>query len=302
MEPASPIFVRRLMAEILRLHRIPKVQVERIVGPILGLFLPDLLGPLLDPEGERGGFAVVSPEFPLKRSVNNQSTNVDWLVVHPGRGLVVLLELKTAPGSIESEQLDIYERVGQRVVTEGGAFLLHDLGLIARASDQRAKYAALLDECAPHEAALAASRQAVTLCLVPAGTRVPVGAQRLVRHFRDLPPSIGGELAADWPPVREALCCLDLSGASAPVATASSPMTPAGFADHVLANLHRCGEARTPVRFSIGNTGPGARPNYQVEFTDGSTQRYRYDGSLHPAPSFNPRKLDGPFIFPAGRP
>lgn len=80
MEQPSQVFVRRLMNEVLRLHRIPKVQVERIVGPILGLFLPQVLGALIEAMPDREGFAVVSPEFPLKRPHSNQSTNIDWLL------------------------------------------------------------------------------------------------------------------------------------------------------------------------------------------------------------------------------
>ena len=302
METSSDLFLRRLLAEILHLHRLPKVQVERIIGPVLGLFLRDLLGALVDGAPDGSGFSVVAPEFPLKRRENDQSTNVDWLAVHGGRGLVVLLELKTAPGSIEREQLDIYEAVRARVLRDGGAFLLDELRTIARASSQRAKYNALLDECAHHEPALTAARSAVTVCLVPAGASMPdTGAPRIVRHFRDLPTAIGGELAEAWPLVREALCALDLP---APVRGASSagPMTPATFARHVLTNLRARGEARTPVLFWIGSTGTGQTPNYQVQFSDGSVQTYHHGGTPHAAGSFHPSRMEGPFPLPSAAP
>lgn len=293
MEQSSQLFVRRLMDEIRRLHHLPKVQVERIVGPILGLFLPEVLGALV--EGVHGGegFEVVSAEFPLKFSHNHQSTNVDWLVLHPRLGLVVLLELKTAPDSIDREQLDIYEDVRQRVEREGGSFLMEDLRRIREASSQRAKYDVLIEACSRHDGALAAARRAATVCLVPAGSTLPdTGAPRTVRHFRDLPMSIGGELAADWPVVREALCALD----SLP-AEARAPKNPADFALHVLENLRRQGERRKPTRFWIGNTGSGEAPNYQVEFSDGAVQTFHYRGAPHRVSSFDPSRLLGPFSF-----
>ena len=76
MQTEAPTFAQRLMAEVLRLHQIPKVQVERIVGPILGIFLPQVLGDLLKIPGTSTGFEVIAPEFPLKRDDNHQSTNI----------------------------------------------------------------------------------------------------------------------------------------------------------------------------------------------------------------------------------
>lgn len=298
MEQPAHAFVRRLMAEVLRLHRIPKVQVERIVGPILGLFLPDVVGPLLgDACEDVTGFEVVSPEFPLKKAGNKQSTNIDWLVIHRRLGLIVLLELKTAVGSIEHDQLDTYEEVRQRVLREGGSFLMDDVRQIRRASFQGAKYEALLDTCAPYEAALSLARRAETVCLVPAGTTIPTGAPRIVRHFRDLPTSIDGELAAEWALIRDALCGLERPATVAPASLPQPPANAVDFAVRVVENLRRQGESRTPVRFWIGDTGSGLTPNYQVEFSDGSVQTYHHSGVSHRAPSFKTTNLRGPFGF-----
>ncbi len=296
------------MGEILRLHRIPKVQVERIVGPILGIFLPDVLGPLLEDAQGGVGFEVISPEFPLKRSDNNQSTNIDWLVLHRRLGLVVLFELKTASDSIDRAQLETYELVRQRIEREGGAFLMDDARQIRNASPQRAKYDALIDSCVAYEEALRGARRAATVCRVPADCSVPdTGAPVVVRHFRDLPTSISGELRDEWAVVREALSALDdgtLRSAARtpgfiarPQEGAVQSASAAEFAVHVLANLRRARDARTPARFWIGKTGSGATPNYQVEFSDGSIQTFRYSGASFGATSFNPSKLRGPFEF-----
>lgn len=98
-------FLRRLMGEILELHQVPKAQVERAVGPMLGMFLPTVLGALVEGGVPTGSFETVSPEFPLKRGHNNQSTNIDWLVVRQPLDRVVLVELKTAPNSVDQAQV-----------------------------------------------------------------------------------------------------------------------------------------------------------------------------------------------------
>lgn len=311
MEREGLVFAERLMAEVLRLHGIPKVQVERIVGPILGIFLPQVLGDLLKLPGAAAGFEVIAPEFPLKREDNHQSTNVDWLTLHRPSGTVVLLELKTAVDSVDREQLDTYERIRRRIERDGAGFLLDDLRVIHGASAQSAKYDTLLAMCEPFEAPLRAARRAVTACLLPAACRTPATAAVVLwRNFGDLPERVPGELADAWAVVRQGLLRLD---APRPTTLRSAPTTggPAArvqpsvqgdetvetFALHVLANLRREREPRRPQRFWIGATGSGAAPNYQVAFTDGSVQTYHHSGARHRVNPFSASKIRGPFDF-----
>ncbi|NCT66658.1 MAG: hypothetical protein GXC76_03330 [Rhodanobacteraceae bacterium] len=84
-------------------RRIPKFQVERAVGPILGFFLDQAISHLLGSK-----VVTLAAEFPLKKPGNRQSTNIDWLMYDQQKGELVLLELKTEPGSFRSEQFDTY--------------------------------------------------------------------------------------------------------------------------------------------------------------------------------------------------
>lgn len=84
-------------------RRIPKVQVERAVGPILGFFLDHAISHLLGSK-----VVTLAAEFPLKKPGNSQSTNIDWLMYDQHKGELVLLELKTESGSFRSEQFEIY--------------------------------------------------------------------------------------------------------------------------------------------------------------------------------------------------
>jgi hypothetical protein len=262
------------------------------------MFLPDALGPCLATLGATEGYEVVAPEFPLRRADNNQSTNVDWLLVHRGLGLVVLVELKTDRGSMRDEQHTVYSAACTRITQANAGFLLDDLRVIRNASAYDAKYDALLAMCAPFEAMLTAAHRAALVWLVPQGTPVPTAAETVTVNFCDLPPEVRGELAGEWPRVREGLVALERA-VDARSSRATSAQDTEAFARHILDNLRRAGEARAPARFWLGRTGGGDRPNYQVEFTDGSVQAYWNGGAYHSAGRFHEGNLAGPCEFPS---
>jgi len=291
-------FVDRLMDEVLRLQRLPKVQIERIVGPVLGMFLPDALGPCLGALGATAGYEVMAPEFPLRRADNFQSTNVDWLLVHRRLGLIVLVELKTDRGSMRDAQHAVYATTCARITQAGAGFLLDDLRAIRDASAWDAKYDALWARCEPFAAMLASARRVALVWLVPEGTCVPTAAvETITVNFRDLPNAVGGDLAQEWPRVREGLVALERAEEARSSRTLTAQDTEA-FARHILANLRRVGEMRVPVRFWLGRSGSGERPNYQVEFADGSVQAYWNGGACHAAGRFHTANLGEPLPFP----
>jgi len=79
--PMCASFVEALMESIIETAMIPKVQIERAVGPILSMFLEDVLTETLrDDPVLSGRLVMICPEFPLKKIGNNQSTNIDWLM------------------------------------------------------------------------------------------------------------------------------------------------------------------------------------------------------------------------------
>lgn len=102
-ENAEEEFWRELLEYIIDKGRmIPKFQVERAIGPILGFFLaknPSLLG---------GNVTLLATEFPLKKIGSLQSTNIDWLLFDEDDKQLVFLELKTDSSSFKREQLERY--------------------------------------------------------------------------------------------------------------------------------------------------------------------------------------------------
>ena len=128
MSEPREVFIEQLMAHITRLTMIPKVQVERAIGPILGLFIAELLSTKWSKRVE-----MICEEFPL-RKVNGiltyQSTNIDWLLYNRSDDQLVFLELKTAYTSFDPVQKDIY----LEVVKKSKRAVRHSLSKISRRS------------------------------------------------------------------------------------------------------------------------------------------------------------------------
>jgi hypothetical protein len=75
-EPGEDSFLEVLMRHIMDQVKIPKVQVERVIGPILGMFIAKVLSAKLNDRME-----MICAEFPLRKAPeSNQSTNIDWLL------------------------------------------------------------------------------------------------------------------------------------------------------------------------------------------------------------------------------
>lgn len=88
-------FLSLLMERIVESHQIPKVQVERVVSPILSMFVADALTKkFANNDSLRGKYELVCMEFPLKKPENSQSTNIDFLLVNTTTLSIVFLEIK----------------------------------------------------------------------------------------------------------------------------------------------------------------------------------------------------------------
>lgn len=97
-------FVNDLMKHIIEGVNIPKVQVERALSPILSLYIESILTSYFNGNSEySGSYEMISPEFPLKKE-NNQSTNIDYLLINRSKKTLVFFELKTDIGSFDVDQ------------------------------------------------------------------------------------------------------------------------------------------------------------------------------------------------------
>jgi hypothetical protein len=138
-------FVETLMDHIMEGRMIPKVQIERAVGPILSMFLDDVLTETLRDDPDLSGpIAMICPEFPLKKPGNRQSTNIDWLMYNTVRRQLLLVELKTSEHSVDADQSTIYQ------VNKGcqswWLILIEDLEQVKGASAEHGKYLYIVEK------------------------------------------------------------------------------------------------------------------------------------------------------------
>ena len=211
-------FVARLMAHILEGVDIPKVQIERVVGPILGFFIDRVLTATLADDPELAGdYVMLCPEFPLKKAGNNQSTNIDWLLFNRTRQALVLLELKTTDTTFSVEQAEGYLEKKALINREGGAALLDDLLLIADASAESGKYKRvhelIAERCPDGLQGFAACRRAHVMYLVPEIVKSArksrwEGVDRVL-SFGDLAQEIPAPFVEEWHVIHAALKVLD---------------------------------------------------------------------------------------------
>ena len=138
-------FVEALMKNILDGVMIPKLQIERTIGPILGFFLEGILSKNLDVS-----VVMLSPEFPIRihrllDSDKNYSTNIDWLMMDVDKKELLLVELKTSDTSLNKDQIEVYKNLQKLIAKEkSSSFLVNELERIASASQEHGKYKNIL--------------------------------------------------------------------------------------------------------------------------------------------------------------
>ncbi len=210
MSEPREVFIEKLMAHIVHLTMIPKVQVERAVAPILGLFIAELLSTKWSKR-----VVMICEEFPLRKAPVNgiqtyQSTNIDWLLYDASDDQLVFLELKTADTSFDPLQEDIYRRLIRDIGEHDASSLVNNIKEIMCASLERKKYEEVL-KCVQNPC-YANCRKAKLVYLAPAvmrARRQPPQSDVEWLTFQDLPEEVSGELAVEWRIIRRHLVQLD---------------------------------------------------------------------------------------------
>ena len=205
-------FIESLMEHIMEATMIPKAQVERAVGPILSMFLADVLTETLADDSDLSGpINMICPEFPLKKAHNRQSTNIDWLMLNKTRGMLLFVELKTSDTSVNSSQNAIYHERIHQVKDQGGGFLVQDVEALRDASSESGKYQYLLEEMiTPYRDQISACREAKLVYLVPKSARPRLqGHADCVLSFSELSKTIPGDYAREWTVIHDHLSQLD---------------------------------------------------------------------------------------------
>lgn len=205
-------FVEILMDCIMEGVMIPKVQIERAVGPILSMFLEDVLTETFrDDPDLSGSLAMICPEFPLKKPGNKQSTNIDWLMYNTERKQLLFVELKTSDTSVDATQNAIYLVKQETIRNNGGSFLIEDMEQLMGSSTESGKYRYLLEKkVAPFRTEIASCSDARIVYLVPKSIEHKVkGRADRVLSFATLSKFNPGPFAKEWSIIQSQLCALD---------------------------------------------------------------------------------------------
>lgn len=209
---ADKAFINKLMTHILEGTRIPKVQIERVIGPILGFFIDRVLSATL---GQK--IITLCPEFPIRKDNKNQSTNIDWLLYNKTRNELILLELKTCDTSFRPCQNDIYEYHQNKISSQSAGYLIKDIEKIKAKSQEYGKYDFVLKKLRitlpAYEQIFQSCSAAQIIYLIPESSKIKLAAsfndQTLILSFKDLSDNISHRFAEHWKTIRNRLIQLD---------------------------------------------------------------------------------------------
>jgi len=284
-------FIDELMCHILEGVNIPKVQVERAINPILSLFVESILNKYFENiDGYSGEYQLISPEFPLKKD-NNQSTNIDYLLVNNSKKVLVFFELKTDAGSLGMKQLNRYLAFKDKIAESSIELLRKDLEEIKKKSPKRSKYNNVISK---FDLIIGENNiyNLIIIYLVPFSKVIEIKGKKgidFVLSFSELPEIIDHKFGEFWTIIRNNLVQLDNN---------SLKKQQKGLSGNEVMNLivnniriFSQNTALNPVYFQIGILGGGNTPNYQVKFSNGQIKTFRFNGNPHHFPVFKNSNL-----------
>ncbi len=276
---------------ILEGGNIPKVQVERAVSPIIAMFIGNLLTLYLK-DITSDIYELVSQEFPLKKD-NNQSTNMDYLLLNNKKDRLVFVELKTDVSSFDKAQAEKYVTFKNNIIKNSAKLLSDDLSDILKSSTKKYKYEYLLKQFNKHIPKPEDIKNVLVIYIVPKIIKEKVQNSSdgidYVLSFGDLPDAINGNYSEEWSIIWQKLKQLDDSQ--------NNPLSEGNISyANIIENVESFAKNRsiTPETIKLGNTGGKIRPNYQIRFSNGLEQAFHNNGKIWKEEgfTFTPNNLD----------
>lgn len=133
-------FSKKLIEVIKEDYNIPKYRCEVVIDTLLSMFSMDEIVNRCGFDGKEEGIKFVSKEFPFKYDHNNQSFNIDYLLINESKKTLYLVELKTTK-VISTQQMEKYIKLIDKIKDSKSAeFLIDDFNKIKVNSNQRKKY------------------------------------------------------------------------------------------------------------------------------------------------------------------
>lgn len=276
-------FIKDLMVHILEGIKIPKVQVERAINPILSLFIEGILTTFFKSnQNLYGKYELISPEFPLKKENDNQSTNIDFLLVNNSKKLLIFFELKTDVASIDITQLNRYIHIREKISQSSSIVLQSDLLEISKASVKKEKYNYIITQFDSVVKSPAEIKNLLIIYLVPKVLKPQISSYEkidFVLSFSDLPKDIDHFYADEWKVIREELKFIDAFFEFTPKNLIHDPEQI--IIENIKKYISASENQKRVISFQIGILGKSQKPNYQVNFSDGSTETFYFSGKPH---------------------
>ena len=192
------------------------------MAPILTIFLEDIINQLLGATDIR----LIAPEWPLKKE-NNQSTNIDWLMIQTSRKRLIAIELKTDAGSHDNEQAATYLQLKKRVSDHGAGYLWVDWERIQEASNLSWKYEYMIRSANSYKGAFSDIRKVEIVYIVPSSMTNKLSTLGFTAYgLKDLPHTIDSPRNGAWQILRPAFDELDSNRQNAPRSLTSEKSTP----------------------------------------------------------------------------
>lgn len=287
-------FINDLMDSIIEGMNIPKVQVERAFNPILKIFIESLLNSYFeDDETMRGDYKLISPEFPLKKEDNKQSTNIDFLLLNNEKKVLLFFELKTDISSADASQTERYIEYKKRIERESAEILRKDLLAICSTTQKKNKYEHLLTQFDKVVSRPELIKKAVIFYLVPKAIKKQTKALSGVDYvwsFENLPSSIKNNYSDYWEIIRSKVAVID-SFYETEISSVSEQDPVKAIIARVKSFLVDKGIHTNPISIQFGMLGNGTHPNYQINFADGTCRTFFFNGKPHKIPRFSPNNI-----------
>ena len=187
------------------LYSYPKIQVERAISPLLSIFITDIINHFL-----KTNIKFYLPEFPFKKE-NNQSTNIDWLLIDEENEKLYFIEFKTTSDSFNIEQLKLYYEIISRINEGSALFLYEDLKQIQRKSKKKQKYSSILNKFDNENNQFSNISNAELIYFAPSKikTKFPANSNTKIITFSDLPENLSTGYPFEWKKIREFLITIE---------------------------------------------------------------------------------------------
>jgi len=287
-------FLSDYFSKLEEYNSIPKLQIERAISPLLSVFIEELIKEFLINKPELSGeIELILPEFPLKKE-NNQSTNIDWLLVNKEKQILLFVELKTATTSFNSEQLDTYVLIQKYIQKFGAKFLYDDIKIIRNNSSEKNKYDFILQRLSAFHESFRTINRSEIIYIVPTAIKHRI-LDAPVLTFSDFPEYLNHNYQNEWRQLRKFFLSIDkLSPVVNKIKMESSSKSDSSIKLKLEIIARKFN--KTPVLIWFGKTGDGSNPNFQIKFTDGSIQPFYHSGKEYTRRAmFDANKLRGPY-------